>query len=114
MRELFKKINDSKIVIRHLILVNTLIVLFGIAFYIGYAIFSMLAFGAGANSFMYSRVNDLIFYLGIYILPLLWIIYKIRLYVFKKPDFRKAKDYSITIITYSVVFIIFLIYMHVL
>ena len=109
---LLKKMNDSKVIISHLMLINILLVIFGVAFYIGYAVFSMLAFGEGANSFMYSKFNDLIFYIGMYILPFLWIIFKIRFYVIRKTDLRKAKDYCITIITYSVMFLLFVIYMH--
>jgi hypothetical protein len=114
MIEQYKKFKDSKFIPIHFILINLILLISGFLFYIGYFIFSMLTFGEGANSFMYSRYNDLIFYIGIYLLPLLWILYKFKTYMFLKLDFRKAKDYILTIFSYSLIFILFLLYMHVL
>jgi hypothetical protein len=57
MIEFLKKINDSEILLGHLILINILLAIFGFSFYAGYSVFSMLVFGEGANIFMYSRFN---------------------------------------------------------
>lgn len=60
----------------------------------GYMIFSMLAFGEGANSFMYSKTNDVIFYCLLFIPQSIFNILKIKKY--RETDKAKRTNYIIS------------------
>lgn len=66
----------------------------------------MLAFGEGANSFMYSDINNVIFIIVMFIPETIFNIYRI-LKNRKENNFIKSKNY---IITQTIIFLIFIGY----
>ena len=71
---------------------------------IGYAIFSMLMFGEGANSFMYSDANGKI-YVGLMIVPqTLFNIYKAKKY------WKSCRPKSINYLLVEVLMIVLTVY----
>lgn len=60
----------------------------------GYAIFSMLAFGEGANSFMYARTNDIIYYGLLFVPQSIFNILKLKNY--REIDKAKRTNYLIS------------------
>nr|WP_288837854.1 hypothetical protein [uncultured Flavobacterium sp.] len=94
----FDFLHFSKVAIAEAIYCSTI--------YFGYAIFSMLFFGEGANSFMYTVTNGLI-YLGLIILPpTIFNLYK-SLNNYKVGLFSKAKNYILTQIILTIAFVWF-------
>ncbi len=60
----------------------------------GYAIFSMLAFGEGANSFMYSKTNEIIYYCLLFVPQSVFTILKLKKY--RETDKTKWTNYIIS------------------
>ena len=104
----FKNISTSKFDFLHFIKITLLEVLYCLTAYYCYAIFSMLLFGEGANSFMYTVTNGII-YLGLIILPpTIFNLYKF----FKHSNggmFSKSKNYFLTQSLLIIAFIWFVV-----
>jgi len=73
---------------------------FTVAFYVLWAVFSMLVFGAGQNSFMYSHKNENIFYSLVTIIPSIYNIWHIWK-SYKRGDKVKLLGFSILTLVYA-------------
>ena len=102
----FKSILTSKFDFLHFLKVTIVEAIYCLTVYYGYAIFSMLFFGEGVNSFMYTVTNGLI-YLGlIFFPPTIYNLYKL-LKNYKGGLLSKAKNYIVTQTILTIAFIWF-------
>ncbi len=102
----FKSVLTSKFYLMHFLKVAIIEAIYCFTIYYGYAIFSMLVFGEGANSFMYTVTNGLI-YLGLIILPpTIFNVYKLLKHN-KFGLLSKAKQYLFAQIILTIEFLWF-------
>ena len=105
----FKSVYVSKLDFFHLVKTIFAEAIYCLAIFYCYAIFSMLFFGEGANSFMYTPSNGFI-YLGLIILPpSILNFYKFDKY-YKNGELSKSKNYLLTEGILVIGFILLLIY----
>lgn len=106
----FKTILTFRLEFSHLFKVFILESIYCMSIYYCYAIFSMLIFGEGSNSFMYTITNGFI-YLGLIILPpTILNIYKLINH-YKNGLISKSKSYLVTqvILTFGFLWLVFVI-----
>ncbi len=105
----YKNILTSKFDFLHFLKIILIEFIFIVTIYYCYAIFSMLFFGEGASSFMYSKTNTFI-YLGLIILPpIIFNIVKFFRHI-KNGQLSKSKNYFLLETILLVVFICFFVF----
>jgi hypothetical protein len=103
------KTSTTKFAILHFVKVIFRELIYFIAIYFGYVIFSMLYFGEGNNSFMYSTTNNFI-YLGLMVIPpIIFNLYKFFKYK-KTKQLAKANHYIVVTGILTILFAVFLVY----
>ena len=98
---------STKINLLHLLKIFFAELIYSIGMFYGYAIFSMLLFGEGANSFMYSKANEIIYLALIIAPPMIFNAFKFVLLRAKHYD-SKSKNYMITGVIMIIIYTIFL------
>ena len=104
----YKSISISAFDLLHFVKIISIEFLYCLTIYFGYAIFSMLFFGEGANSFMYSASNGFI-YLGlIFLPPTIFNLYKFVKH-YKNGQLSKSKNYFLIQIILAFAFVLILV-----
>jgi hypothetical protein len=105
MNDILKSIRTSDIHVGQLTLLLTIEIGLGLLFiYYFYPVFSMMAFGEGANSFMYSETNGVLMFLIPYLLTTTFNLKRLRTEYKNQKDFRKMKLYSVTTILVTIIY----------
>src|SRR4051812_23661199 len=84
----------------YFLLVSVIEAAFAVAFYVLWGVFSMLVFGEGQNSFMYSHKNEIIFYSLVTIIPSIYNICQICK-SYRRADEVKLWGFSILTVVYA-------------
>lgn len=95
--------------ILHLVCVLLIELVYFSFIFFGYAIFSMLFFGVGENSFMYSKANGTIFLLLLIVPPSL-----LNIYFYRKLKTLKSKRQVNFLIVQVIMLLIFFLAWHML
>lgn len=97
------KIPEKQKDIIHLISISLIDIFYFSIVFFGYAIFSMLFFGEGANSFMYSKANGVIFLLLLIIPPSF-----LNIYLYTKSQKKRSRRHINFIIVQVIMFVVFI------
>lgn len=103
----FKSISTAKFDFLHFVKIIFIELFYCVVIYFFYAFFSFLMFGESANSFMYSKTNDIIYLSLIILPPTIFNIYQFLKHI-KQQFLSKAKNYLLTSIIIAIAFLFFL------
>lgn len=111
MSNLLQQLSKGKISVFHLLAIVVVEAAWAIGFAVTYPILSMLLFGEGNDSFMYSKTNNYLFiFISIGIPVSVNVINFFRYY--SKADFGNAKDYLFAQIILVMLYLLLTIGLH--